>query len=126
MKKSQAMVLSSLCSYLTVTNSRLLEHECNNPRGLRERERVYCKRNHNRKKRDLREKGSRLSAWSFPEDLKLHKRLQQNCVTLSRYNINIVPVDVASSLEVNHIKSVCCATMSCDCAILICYLLFVT
>ena len=37
--------------------------------------------------------------------------------TLSRYNINTVPVDVASSLEVNHIKSMCCATVSCDCAL---------
>ena len=41
--------------------------------------------------------------WSFPEDLTLHNRLQWNCVTLSRYNINTVPVDVASPLEVNHV-----------------------
>ena len=64
-----------------------------------------------------------MSAWSFPEDIKLHSRLQRSCVTLSRYNINTVPMDVASSLEVNHVKSVCCATVSCDCALLIaiCY-----
>ena len=51
------------------------------------------------------------------------------CVTLSRYNINTVPVDVASLLEVNHVKSVCCATVSCDCALtyllsIICYMNF--
>ena len=56
-----------------------------------------------RKRRDLGEKGSQLCAWSFPEDLKLHKRLQKNYITLSRYNIITVPVDVASSLEVNHV-----------------------
>ena len=34
-------------------------------------------------------------------------------------------MDVAYSLEVNHVKSVCCATVSCDCVYLfaICYLL---
>ena len=37
-----------------------------------------------------------------------------------------VPVDLASTLEVNHVKSVCCATISCDCALLMCYLLSVT
>ena len=36
-----------------------------------------------------------------------------------------VPVDVASPLEVNHVKSMCCAIVSCDGAYLvtICYLL---
>ena len=36
-----------------------------------------------------------------------------------------VPVDVVSTLEVNHIKSMCCAIVSCDCVYLfaICYLL---
>ena len=59
-------------------------------RGDREREGeegYIVKIKHYRKRRDLREKGSQLCAWSFPEDLKLHKRLQQNYVTLSRYNI---------------------------------------
>ena len=37
-----------------------------------------------------------------------------------------VPVDVASTLEVNHVKSVCYVTASCDCALLSCYLLSVT
>ena len=35
-------------------------------------------------------------------------------------------MDVASSLEVNHVKSVCCVTVSCDYVMLIRYLLFVT
>ena len=38
-------------------------------------------------------------------------------------------MDVASPLEVNHIKPVCCATVSCDCALtyllsVICYMNF--
>ena len=37
-----------------------------------------------------------------------------------------VPVDVASTLEVNHVKSVCYMVISCDCALLSCYLLSVT
>ena len=37
-----------------------------------------------------------------------------------------VPVDVASTLEVNHVKSMCYVTASCDCALLSCYLLSVT
>ena len=127
LRKSQALVLISVCSYLTVNNSRLLEHECNNPHGLREREREkeYIVRRKQYQRRDLREKVSQLCAWSFPEDLKLHNRLQWNCVTLSRYNINTVPVDVASSLEANHVKYVCCATVSCDYVYLfaICYLI---
>ena len=34
-------------------------------------------------------------------------------------------MDVASPLEVNHVKSVCCATISCVCALLMCYVLSV-
>ena len=30
----------------------------------------------------------------------------------------LVPVDVASPLEVNHVKYVCCVTVSCDCVCL--------
>ena len=30
-----------------------------------------------------------------------------------------VPVDVASTLEVNHVKSVCCVIDSCDCVYLL-------
>ena len=37
-----------------------------------------------------------------------------------------VPVDVASTLEVNHVKSECYVTVSCDCDLLSCYLLSVT
>ena len=37
-----------------------------------------------------------------------------------------ISVDVASTLEVNHVKSVCYVTASCDCALLSCYLLSVT
>ena len=36
-----------------------------------------------------------------------------------------IPVDVASTLEVNHVKYVCCGNVSCDCALLMCYLLSV-
>ena len=112
LRKSQALVLYSVYSYLTITSGRILEHECNNSQGLREREKEYIvRREHNRKRRDLREKGSRLSARIFLEGLELHNRLQWNCVTLSRYNINTVPVDVASSLEVNRVKSVSGATV---------------
>ena len=34
-----------------------------------------------------------------------------------------VPVDVTSTLEVNHVKSVCCVIVSCECVYLvtICY-----
>ena len=38
----------------------------------------------------------------------------------------LVPVDVASTLEVNHVKSVCYVIASCDCDLLSCYLLSVT
>ena len=34
-----------------------------------------------------------------------------------------VPMDIASTLEVNHVKSVCYMIISCDCALLSCYLL---
>ena len=37
-----------------------------------------------------------------------------------------VPMDVASSLEVNHVKPVCCVTISCVCTLLMCYMLPVT
>ena len=44
--------------------------------------------------------------------------------TLSRYNKHS-SVDVASTLEVNHLKTVCYVIISCDCVYLvdICYLL---
>ena len=127
MRKSQDLVLSLVCSYLTVTSSRLLEHECNNPQGLREREKEYIvRRKQNRKRRDLREKGS---SWECGVSQKISSCIigcSRTMCTLSKYNINKVPVDVASSLEVNHVKFVCCVTVSCDCALLICYLLSVT
>ena len=34
-----------------------------------------------------------------------------------------VPMDVASTLEVNHVKSVCCAVDSCDCVYLLLYVI---
>ena len=38
----------------------------------------------------------------------------------------LVPMVVASTLEVNHVKSVCYVTASCDCALLSYYLLSIT
>ena len=61
---------------------------CNNPQGLidreRERMRVYCKKAIQR--RDLGEKGSRLSA-ELPRTSLAAYAVQQNCVPLSSYNI---------------------------------------
>ena len=51
-------------------------------------------------------------------------RLQQNCV-LSQDIIKHSSVDVASTLEVNHIKSKCYVIDSCDCVYLL-YLSLVT
>ena len=43
--------------------------------------------------------------------------MQQNCV-LSQDIIKHSSVDVASTLEVNHVKPVCDVIISCDCALL--------
>ena len=45
--------------------------------------------------------------------------------TLSRYNKHS-SVDVASTLEVNHVKPVCYVIISCDCDLLSLYMLSVT
>ena len=44
-------------------------------------------------------------------------RLQQNYV-LSQDIIKHSSMDVASTLEVNHVKTVCDVIISCDCALL--------
>ena len=112
LRKSQALVLYSVCSYLTVTNGRILEHEFNNPQGLRERERGYIvRRKHNRKRRDLREKGSSCEREVSQKISSCIIGCSGTVCTLSRYNINTVRVDIASSLKVNHVKSVCGATV---------------
>ena len=51
-------------------------------------------------------------------------RLQQNCV-LSQVIIKHSSMDVASTLEVNHIKSECYVIDSCDCIYLL-YLSLIT
>ena len=51
-------------------------------------------------------------------------RLQQNCV-LSQDIIKHSSMDVASTLEVNHVKSERCVIDSCDCIYLL-YLLLIT
>ena len=48
--------------------------------------------------------------------LAAHQVAAELC-TLSRYNKHS-SVDVASTLEVNHVKLVCYVIISCDCALL--------
>ena len=94
----------SVYSYLTVTSSQLLEHECNNLQGLREREREnIVRRKQNSRRRDLREKGSRLVHGVSQKISSCIRGCSGTVFTLSRYNINTVPMDVASPLEVNHV-----------------------
>ena len=50
------MVLLLSLYYITATSSWLLEHECNNPQGLREREKDYIvRRKYKKEKRSKRE-----------------------------------------------------------------------
>ena len=48
------------------------------------------------------------------------------CLLFQVIIYKLVLMDVASTLEVNHVKSVCYVTASCDCTLLGCYLLSVT
>ena len=91
---SSGSVISS--SYLTITSSQLIEHVCNNPQGLteREREREYCKKEIQRQTVSAELPRRSLAAYA----------VQQNCV-LSPDIIKHSSVDVASTLEVNHVKS---------------------
>ncbi len=49
-----------------------------------------------------------MCVWSFPEGIKAaQENAMELCLLSLRYNINTVPVDVASLLEVNHVKFEC-------------------
>ena len=64
---------------------------------------------------------------SFPEDLKVAYQAAAELCLLSQDIISKpILVEVASPLEVNHVKSVCCATISCVGTLLMYYLLSVT